>query len=55
MKQALTSISLERPLLDSARKVAKTRRQSFSAYVATLLEMDLKKAQAQQKLQQEAV
>lgn len=36
-----TSISMELPLLTAGRNRAKARRQTFSAYVATLLERDL--------------
>lgn len=54
MKPSLTSISIEKPLLDRARKVAKARRQSFSAYVATLIEIDIRNGAADQKARLEA-
>jgi len=49
MKPSITTISVEKPLLDRARKAAKVRRQSFSSYVATLIETDLLKARMQDK------
>ena len=40
-----TSISMEAPLLARGRAKAKARRQTFSAYLATLIERDLRKEQ----------
>lgn len=40
---ASVSISLEPPLLGKGRIAAKWRRQSFSSYVATLIEADIKR------------
>ena len=39
-----TSVSMESPLIERGRERAKVRRQSFSAYVASLIEADLTKA-----------
>lgn len=39
-----TSVSMELPLIERGRERAKIRRQSFSAYVASLIEADLTKA-----------
>jgi hypothetical protein len=39
-----TSISLEGPLLQAGKQKAKKNRQSFSSYVAMLLERDMEKA-----------
>lgn len=39
-----TSVSMELPLIERGRERAKVRRQSFSAYVASLIEADLTKA-----------
>ena len=38
-----TSVSMELPLIERGRERAKIRRQSFSAYVASLIEADLTK------------
>lgn len=38
-----TSVSMELPLIERGRERAKSRRQSFSAYVASLIEADLTK------------
>jgi hypothetical protein len=45
MKQAIASISIEKPLLEEARKVAKARRQSLSSYLCTLIELDVLKSE----------
>lgn len=39
-----TSVSMELPLIAQGRARAKSRRQSFSAYVASLIEADLARA-----------
>lgn len=39
-----TSVSMESPLIERGRERARVRRQSFSAYVASLIEADLAKA-----------
>lgn len=39
-----TSVSMELPLIERGRERAKSRRQSFSAYVASLIEADLAKS-----------
>jgi hypothetical protein len=39
-----TSVSMELPLIVRGRERAKARRQSFSAYVASLIDADLAKA-----------
>lgn len=38
-----TSVSMESPLIERGKERAKARRQSFSAYVASLIERDLAK------------
>lgn len=43
MKQAIVSISVEKPLLKRARKAAKDRRQTFSGYLCTLIDLDVRK------------
>jgi hypothetical protein len=39
-----TSVSMELPLIRRGKERAKLRRQSFSAYVASLIDADLAKA-----------
>jgi len=45
MKQAIVSISDEKPLLQKARKLAKERRQTFSGYLCTLIDLDVRKGE----------
>ena len=44
------SVSMEPPLVRQGRKLARARRQSFSAYVAGLVERDLAKASSRAAL-----
>lgn len=44
-----TSVSMEPPLLAKAKKRARSRRQSFSAYVATLIESDVAKLMSEKR------
>lgn len=46
MKPIVTSLSIERPLLLEAKKVAKDRRQSLSSYLCTLIELDVRKGES---------
>lgn len=54
MKQAITAISIEKPLLENGRKVAKARRQSFSAYLCTLIELDVRKGESEKQARKAA-